>query len=635
MAGRRHTVNPAKVKAEYSALEANPPPEVFQRRLELRRRLSVVLLNLLTVAMLSVSFAPFNAWYFAYVAMVPWTLSLAGGSQKRWPVLWGWLAGVLFWAINLYWLAWITPLGYGALALYLSAYWFVAAWVVRRALQRNWPVWLVLPLVWVATEYARSWVISGFPWFMLAHSQYAQTRLIQIADVTGQYGVSFFVALVNGVIVDVLADPLFVRTRRGPRLAARIIGGVAAGVVCLAFLLGYGSWRLSQNTQSLGPVLGIVQQAYPISLNEPSTASPEEVVKAHIDASQAFRDAGCDLVVWPETMLPKGVNSEFLTLEVDRYDYQQRAFLAERFMRPEDVRQYSATAVVDAMISLAKKDAEKVAAASVRLKCPILAGAPTIHYNASPAYPSDVWVVRNSALWFDGSWRSSGGYSKTHLVPFSEYVPFKHSWLGLHNVLRSFVPAVMEQLDPGTDFPRFTLVRGGGKWTLATPICYEGTFPDVCRDLTMQDGKKTTDILVNMSNDGWFVWPWGRRTGSTEHPQHLVQYCFRAIENRVPVVRAVNTGISASIDSNGRLLTVLERNGVKTMIAGTLLLDGARRNETEYQPGHGPQLLVDRRVSLYSLIGDVFAIAVSAAAVGMVLALAWRRRRDEHERQAQ
>jgi apolipoprotein N-acyltransferase len=125
-------------------------------------------------------------------------------------------------------------------------------------------------------------------------------------------------------------------------------------------------------------------------------------------------------------------------------------------------------------------------------------------------------------------------------------------------------------------------------------------------------------ILANLSNDGWFDFgPWlvgrGQVRGSTELPQHLAQYCFRAVENRVPVVRAVNTGISASIDSSGRVVA-----GLGPMKSGLLVLDGRRSNDSEFLPGHGPSPLVDDRVTVYSLAGDVFAQLVSAAAVAVL-----------------
>ena len=95
------------------------------------------------------------------------------------------------------------------------------------------------------------------------------------------------------------------------------------------------------------------------------------------------------------------------------------------------------------------------------------------------------------------------------------------------------------------------------------------------QSLSAKPVAKAADILVNLSNDGWFVWKWGPWAGqsSAEHAQHLVQYCFRAIETRTPVVRAVNTGISALIDSSGRVVAEVGRGNVRAaMLTGTLLL---------------------------------------------------------------
>jgi apolipoprotein N-acyltransferase len=231
-------------------------------------------------------------------------------------------------------------------------------------------------------------------------------------------------------------------------------------------------------------------------------------------------------------------------------------------------------------------------------------------------------------MWFDRSDKDSRLYSKMHLVPFGEFVPFKHSWPWLHRLLKKTIPPGMEQLDEGTQTVHFDLsTRQGRKFAIATPICFEGTFARVCRNLVNNgSGKPANMILANLSNDGWFDFgPWlvghGQVRGSTELPQHLAQYCFRAVENRVPVVRAVNTGISASIDSAGRVVASLG-----AMKSGLLVLDGRRSNDSEFLPGHGPQVLVDDRVTVYSLAGDVFAQLVSVAAVVMLALLIFKKK---------
>ena len=604
MAKRRRTSNPAQVKAERSALDAHPPREESERRLAKRRRLTILLMCLLTVVLLSVSFVPFGCWYLAYVALVPWVLALASGRNRRWALLCASLAGLLYWALSLYWLTWITLAGYAAVVVYLTAYWLVAALMLRAAIRRNMPVWAVLPVVWVALEYARAYVISGFPWFYLAHSQFDRTRLIQIADLTGQYGVSFFVAMVNGLLVDVFSSPLFVRSGRGRApVTRRILIGLGAVCLAAAAMLGYGTWRLGQQTTSPGPVIGICQQAFPISLSgEPKTIP---IFRSHLESSRNFTGKGCDLVIWPETMLPEGLYAEYL----------------EALARGRS-----------GMWVIGKSDAEQLGELSRRLDCPLLVGGTTMHEDIYAQTERDRWVRRNSALWFDRSWESRQVYSKRHLVPFSEYVPFKASWPWLHRVLRAFVPAQMPQLAPGPRYTRFALERKGSEqgWLIAAPICYEGTFPRICRAMVMDDGTKKVHVLANLSNDGWFIWQQANHR-STENEQHLVQYCFRAVENRVPVVRAVNTGISASIDSNGRIVAEVQQYETRVNIAGQLLLDGGPREEGQYALRHGPQVLVDSRVSVYSLVGDVFAMGVGVAAAGLAALLLWKRRSKDKE----
>jgi apolipoprotein N-acyltransferase len=520
-------------------------------------------------------------------------------------------------------------------------------------------MWLVFPIVWVAAEYARAHVISGFPWFFLAHSQYRLTWLIQVADVTGQYGVSFFVAMVNGAVVDVVLSPLLVRGRRGARLTRQIAIGVGAVASAGVLMLGYGLWRLSQERTSEGPVIGIVQCAFRNSLtgrDEP----PEAILKRHRDLMREnFEGSEVDLVLIPETMLPEGLNREVLELDVSRLGMRHVRALAAR----PAVARLAATldAPEDYLVSLSDGELRKLVAIYVRgLDVPtssgemarlpgrvdearvlcgdaealggaILAGGVTYHYNDKPMYAGDEWLFRNSALWFEPAGVREALYSKMHLVPFSEFVPFKYSWPGMHRFLGGFVPRVMVQLTPGTSPTRFELGHGDRTCQITPAICYEGTFARVCRRIVNADSKDRL-ILVNLSNDGWFVWrsAGGTNHDSTEQAQHFASYVFRAIETRVPVVRAVNTGISGYIDSNGRIQAVLKDFNGDTMVNGTLLLDGRTGAHGDPAPGHGPAVLVDDRVSLYSQIGDVFAVAVSAAAaalIGLIMLRAARARR--------
>ncbi len=622
MKKRRHALNPAKVKAEVIALEKNPPAEVFKGRIDIRRRLSVALLAVLSSVLLSISFSPFDNWYLAYIALVPWGLAVIGGHDKKWAILWAWLGGVVFWAIGLYWLTWITLAGYFLLIALLGVYWLIAGVVIRQAFRRRWPIWITLPVIWVAMEYARAFMLwpvlparlSGFTWFFLAHSQYKCIRLIQIADITGQYGVSFFVAMVNGAIIDALVQPLFVKTSQGGRITRKIATAVGACIIITVGLICYGNWRVNQKTRTPGPKVGIVQQAFPITVSG-KEASEQEIFDAHLDSSRLLIGADCDLVVWPESMVG------FWNMDPD---YWGR-------INPDAVIDGTTTKPIftkeqQQIIRTYQRNLRRLAWLVRQLGCPLLAG------GSMPANPprdkSDPRSVRvcNSALLFvrdeTGAVHIIGRYDKIHLVPFSECVPFRHRWPWLYKQLRRFVPPVMQQLEPGEKLVRFEINSDGRTVRFSAPICYEGTFARHCRAMvkpaSLKPGAKRVDMLVNISNDGWFVHRFsGKMHASTELDQHLTQYVFRAIENRTPVIRAVNTGISAYIDSTGTIKATVEHLGRRKMVVGNLVV----------------KTFVDTRVSLYSFIGDIFAQIVCLAA-GVVIVIFIIRNRQESKRSA-
>jgi len=181
-------------------------------------------------------------------------------------------------------------------------------------------------------------------------------------------------------------------------------------------------------------------------------------------------------------------------------------------------------------------------------------------------------------------------YDKTHLVPFGEYVPFK-KWL-------PFLGKIVAQVG---DF------RGGEKgrtlaWRdqqLGIQICYEIIFPGLCRAL-VQNG---ATLLINITNDAWF--------GKTSGPyQHFSMTIFRAVENRRALARSANTGISGFIDPAGRIL------------ASTELLQEAAATQT---------LPLLKENSVYTRIGDLFAMACLSLAVLVMLVELVRRKTNSRK----
>ncbi len=211
----------------------------------------------------------------------------------------------------------------------------------------------------------------------------------------------------------------------------------------------------------------------------------------------------------------------------------------------------------------------------------------------------------NTAVYLSASGQALGSYDKVHLVMFGEYVPFT-DWFPWLRRLKP-VNALNLSLDHGQQPAAFDV----GRVRIAPNICYESVLPHVIGNQVraLAERGQEPDVLVNLTNDGWF---WG----SSELDMHLVCGVFRAVECRKPFLIAANTGISAWIDANGRIV----RRGPKRQ-PDTLLAE----------------VVPDERGSWYLRHGD-WPAGICLAACGVFAVLGWwqgrHRRRPEGERTA-
>jgi apolipoprotein N-acyltransferase len=218
--------------------------------------------------------------------------------------------------------------------------------------------------------------------------------------------------------------------------------------------------------------------------------------------------------------------------------------------------------------------------------------------------------IRSSVYIYDCMGRQSPErYDKIALCLYSERMPFAGAAPWLHRMLLKLAaPAATQPLTPGDPdaLTLFTLrpceSRDGepaatGSWRFVTPICLENIYPDhVSRLVVGPDGRKRADFVVNVSNDGWF--------NDMERAQHLQAVTLRCIENRVPMARSSNTGVSGFVDSCGRIVAQLP-----TRMSGTLT----------------HRLEIDPRVTFYARRGNVFALGCVLVCGMMVLVTAVRR----------
>ncbi|HSQ55659.1 MAG TPA: apolipoprotein N-acyltransferase, partial [Gemmata sp.] len=234
-----------------------------------------------------------------------------------------------------------------------------------------------------------------------------------------------------------------------------------------------------------------------------------------------------DLVIWPETCYP--MNYFTIASGVDLAKVPLR-FAEEVDLAPAQLELF-ATGAIRPGLKLATKSPPP-------WQTNVLLGTNSYEWDGSREVPA------NTALLVSPEGKIVATYDKMHLVPFGEYVPLRT----LAPWMKMFTPYKHDySCRPGEKWTRFPFTtRDGRSFTFGCLICYEDSDPYLARHYVSTE---PVDFLVNISNDGWF-------DGTEEHEEHLAICRFRAVEARRAVVRAVNMGISAVIDSDGRVIAI-------------------------------------------------------------------------------
>ena len=556
--------------------DRSTPPPARSQVTAAASRWKVFLLCMLSVGGYTVIHAAIEWWPIAYLCLVPWVLAVVRAQRARWLYFCSWLFGFVFYILNLYWMWDVTAAGAVALALFQSIHFPIMAWPLRHMRrERGWPLYLLLPPVWVAGELSRATSLSGFPWFFLSHSHYRVLPMIQISDLVGAYGLSFVIAAVNG-----LAAEMLVRTRPAPRLFRPAV--IAGCVMCVALVcaaLGYGHYRLGQDSMRVGPLVAAVQGNHPSEvIPRPDSPGPQEKFALYDTLVAQVRTNDPDLFVLPETPW---------------YMILNKSYWHDPPGRPPEDAWWS------------KKCHDYFARLAASQGAYVVVGAISEEVRPTQVYPTRERF--NSAFVFAPGSDDAQRYDKVHLVPFGESVPFRGGRLHfLYRWLNDITPwgasGIEYSSTPGREFKVFEMTpksQPRRRYRFGIPICYEDVMPYVSRRFVLgPEGSKQADFLLNISNDGWFHWGF-------ELTQHLAASVFRAVENRVGVARAVNTGISAIINPDGRVVRMVQ-------------VDGRTRGEGIVGSVVGP-LMTDSRLTLYTRTGDVFAVGCCLIA-GMMLA---------------
>jgi len=327
----------------------------------------------------------------------------------------------------------------------------------------------VAATAWVAADWLRGWLLTGFPWLQLGYSQVDTALGLGFAPLAGVYGVGFATASI--------AASLSVAASIGGSRRDRLVALIAASVVVLAGSAMAGiRW-----TESAGePIRAALLQGNIGQAQKWLPETRQATLRRYRELTR--RHWGSKLVVWPETAVPAF------------YHQVQDGFLRE------------------------------LADEAAGHRTDLLIGMPVLDHDSGRYYNALVVVGAEPAM-----------YYKRHMVPFGEYLPFRHVFGFVAELLQ--IP--MANFERGNE--RQGLLHAGG-YPLAASICYEDGFGHESRM-----GLPEAAYVVNVTNDAWF----GR---SPEPHQHLQMARMRALEAGRYLLRATNTGVTAILSPRGEVI---------------------------------------------------------------------------------
>ena len=535
-----------------------------------------LLLALFSGVMIGCCFPPCDfPWltWLPWVALAPlcwalWILPRTGdaGLWARHAFLLGWISGTISFLISLHWITTVTIPGWVALCLIIGLYhglWALFAGLVLRPLGegndpasawlgsvRNLLVALLAAAAWVAVEWLRGTLFSGFGWNSLGVSLRNSIPLIQITSVTGTPGLTFLAAL-GGATLAITAKRLSREIRTGrPRPHFDFFAAIF--LVVLAFSHGVQKITAPPVPSVKLKVAGLQGNIPVYDYWDKKCEGP--IMERYVGMTRTALAGDPDLVIWPEAAVPR-------PLLLDEIIFGQ-------------VKELAAKTHADFLIG-------------------------SVHYEQEPRgdYNSAILLTDHAA--------AAQLYHKVHLVPFGEYVPFRHTFPPLGWLVGNRVPY---DFDPGKGPSLLNLSQHGptrDKVKLGPLLCFEDTLGDQTRCAAAMGAQ----LLVTLTNDGWFE-------HSVATRQHLANSQMRSVENGIPLLRVADTGITCVVDRLGRVKEMLRSPNGNTFIQGIL--------QTEIAvPAHPSP-------TFYARHGDLFAhgcLAITAAmAAAAVLTL--RRSKD-------
>lgn len=493
----------------------------------------------------ALAFAPYFLWPVYFIALTFVLHQSRGLSAKS--ALTYWLSfGFGCFSVGISWvhvsmdhfggLPLIASLGLMALlALYLGLYAGLTGYLLQKiapqtGVLRN---LLLFPALWTLTEWARGWVLTGFPWLWAGYSQ-TQGPLKMLASVIGTLGLSFVIALLCGALALCLE-------KRWKSLA------ILLPVIAFSTLIAINTSQITPTNKTVKVVLvqGNIPQSmkwkpealWPTMLkymdltrpefhpvNNESNSIDKKSTLDHLGVSSKDSNsqvnstqnvyAGADLIIWPEAAIPAP-------------EYLVKDFLSNA----NQVANLNNSAILTGIISQQGGD----------------------FYNSLIVLGNHGKKQQNDA---DYQGNGINEYKKHHLLPIGEFVPFG---------------ALLRPLAPFFNLPMSSFARGDYRqpnlkalgYDILPAICYEIAFPEQVR----ANFSNSTDLLLTISNDAWF----GRSNGPL---QHMEMAQMRSVELGRPLLRGTNTGVTAIVDETGNITKALPQFETGVLTANVPLFTG-------------------------------------------------------------
>ncbi|SJZ59916.1 apolipoprotein N-acyltransferase [Selenihalanaerobacter shriftii] len=471
----------------------------------MKNKLINIILLIISGLLTGLPFSYPNLYFISWFSLVPLLLVIKD-QTPRMAFRSGVLSGIFFFGTAIYWIVYpqlifdlsltfaviVTIFLSIMLSILIGTFALISNYLIKH--YQNFILFLI-PATWMIIEYLTRTIDSSFSFGIIGYTQAYFPILIQIADITGVYGVTFLIILINVLIYKIILH--FKYNKILNKLEVITVS------LLLIFVFSYGLINLNFPTNE-------ARRSLKLGLMQPNISQEikwdhqhrTNIINWYVRLTdQLIEDNDLDLVIWPETAIP-------FVLSPDNMNWQK--YLLRR------INKFNVSLFTGALNKINDN-------------------------------------VYNQAILINQQIKMTDNYSKLSLVPFGEYIPFR-------NLLPAFVGELVNDKTSGEKEKYFKLK--GVTWS--SPICSEILNASLVSELA-----SNSQFLINISNEAWFH--------QSNAPIQIWQAAiFRAVENRRPVIKVSNTGVSGIINKKGKVIKKMSPFQPDTLIYELKL---ARNNE--------------------------------------------------------